>query len=284
MKLILPALFAFVMLFSCTVRRYVYTPATANLLTPGQKGNAKVAVNYSSSSSSDILPSTNDKSEGVDLQAAYAITDKIALRAELYTKSEKNSGTATDFFGNDITEYQNNYRKNGFELSGGLYQIGKGEAGVSLQLFAGIGGGKFSLNERDITSANIYYHRMNYFKGFFQPSVRIAASKYVSITLGSRLSVINFNHIKTDIPDIDKEALGYIGTANSVFTDVFTHFEFGFKGLEPVKFQFQIGASKLNTRFAVPDYPYVNNERYDHNNLWLAAGIVADVNMLFGKK
>ena len=266
-----------ILLASCYANKYVYTPSTANLLTPTKKGNVQVAVNYSSAASSFNGLREGQHSNGLDLQTAAAVSNKIAVKADYYTKKENSYFKKID---SSTLENYVSYKKSGFEISGGFYNISKNNNKTNLQLFAGFGTGKLFLNEtkRENLPVN-YYHQMQYNKFYLQPSLSINDPNF-SIGVATRFSLVFYKNIETNIPYIKEESLGYIDSKPSFFGDLIVHSQFGFKGLNIFKFQIQAGIYKLFTQ----DFAARNSLldiKYHFNNKWIALGVITDMSKIF---
>lgn len=282
MKIYLPApviLICIITFSACTPSKYVYTPATANLLFLENKNDLKAAVNFVKSGNIIGLSGDIRQSHGIDIQGAYAVNEKAAIKLTAYTKQESNES---------VFAYQNqppnkvNYKKQGMEISGGLYNFSGKKAKDRFQLFAGAGGGKFSLNENRFngnTNDN-YYHNMNYFKAFIQPTLSLKSSPNYKVTLATAVSLIKYSGIRTNYKDLADEPLGYIDTKPSIFIDFVLQNEFGFRGLKGIKFQWQAGVTNLLTAFPVPGTMAFYNYKYDYNKVWLAVGVVANFKTL----
>ncbi len=290
-SLFYPATFiSFLFFHSCTVPKTVYSPPTANLLRPDAKGNAGVAVNYSTTA--PLFPSKTVTSGGIDLQTTYGISNKIALRADLYYKKESDKRDNPDSL--YILDYKNKYQRQGFDISAGFYRLGNKKSTVSFQLFAGIGLGKFKLEQTIYRADDVYYsatpgsyyHNMSYFKGFVQPSLVVKPGDLIALSFATRLSLISFSHIKTDLLFLEREPLGSVSQKSSFFSDFIFQTDFGFPKLRGIRFQGQTGITKLNTTFksSDPSTEYFSDAKYKYNRFWLALGVVADVNKLFSKK
>ncbi len=264
---------------SCTANKYIYSPATANLLTPTKKGNAQAAFNYSSAASSFNGFREEQHSNGIDIQTAFAFNNKMAIKADYYSKKE--NSIFKRFDSNSIENYIS-YKKSGVEISIGFYNM-KPNNKPNFQVFAGLGTGKFYLNETvQRGNAVNYFHEMNYNKIFIQPSIIFKDNENFSLSMATRLNTIFYKNLQSNMPDIKTQVLGYIDKKPSFFGDIIIHSQFGFKGLNVVKFQIQTGISKLFTKdFYSGDI--FREVKYPFNNKWLAIGVITDINKIFKK-
>jgi hypothetical protein len=271
-----------IFLNACNANKYVYSPSTANLLKLEEKNDVKVAVNYSTVGSLAIVGTQNKHSNGIDVQTAYAVNNKIAIKLDAYSKSENNQ------FGyvNDLIKQKITYQKKGIELSGGYYNLKQNDNITSFQTFFGIALGKSSFKEINNGTVIVknYFYDINFNKFFVQPAVNFKVSDNYNITFGTKFSLVSYTNKKTNYPDLSKEALGYIETKPSFFWDFIVQNEFGFKGLNGIHFQTQIGTTTLSSNFYIPNATESYRSKYEYNNVWFMIGAVADVRKLLNKK
>jgi hypothetical protein len=275
-------LLPFIALNACNANKYVYSPSTANLLKLEEKNDVKVAVNYSTVGSLTPNSSQNKHSNGIDVQSAYAVNNKIALKFDAYSKSENNqSGLINDVIRQKIT-----YQKRGIELSGGYYNLKQKDNITSFQALFGMALGKSSFKEINNGTVIVknYFYDINFNKFFIQPAVNFKVSNNYTITLATKFSLVSYYNAKTNYPDLSKEALGYIETKPSFFWDFIVQNEFGFKGLNGIHFQTQIGSTTLSSNFNIPNATETYKSKYEYNNVWFMIGAVADIRKLLNKK
>ena len=268
-----------VILSACTAPKYVYTPATANLLLLEKKNDLKAAVNFAQAGTILGLNGDSRQSRGVDVQGAYAVSEKAGVKFSAYKKKEYNEA---NFSYQNQPKNKVNYKKQGIEISGGFYNFSGKQADAKFQLFAGAGTGKFLLSENrfnGFTNDN-FYHDMNYFKAFIQPALAVKASNNYHVMLATAISLIKYYNVRTNFTDISDKPLGFIESKPSIFIDFILQNEFSFKSLKGINFQWQAGVTDLITRFSVPGTSGFNNDKYDHNKTWLALGIIADIRAL----
>ena len=267
---------------ACTTAKYVYTPATANLLLLEKKNDIKAAVNYVQAGTILGLNNGSRESHGADIQGAYAINDKIGVKVSAYTKKEYNEA---DFsYANDPKDMVN-YKKNGIEISGGLYDFSGKKAKNRFHLFGGAGTGRFSFSENRFNgiTRDLYHHNMSYLKLFLQPALILNATGRYTVTLSTVPSLVKYYNVRTNYTDLSDEPLGYIETKPSIFVDFVLQNEFSFNGLRGFSFQWQAGLTDLLTRFPTSPSSGFSNEKYDYNKGWLAVGIIANFNTLLSK-
>ncbi len=282
-------LFAFAILFilsasSCVLRKNVYSPTSINVLQADEKNDVKVALNYSTAGQFLFFNSERRSSNGIDLQTLFAVTPRMALKLDGYSKGERNS--RNNFLDSTDVNSFIDYRKRNIELSAGIYNFSKDKKYSIFQLYGGIGLGTTSFN--GVFDATNSLQKNNYsaefIKYFIQPSVSIRGGSNYTFTIGSRLNLLNFKNIETDYPDIENEILGYIDNKPSFFMDLMINNEFGFKSLSGIKFQTQLGSTLLFTQFTDLSSSLAYRGQYDYNSIWFNLGAIADLNTLFKKK
>lgn len=271
-----------ILLSACTANKYVYSPVTANLLQLEEKKDVKLAANYSAAGDLSGGGTQNQTRNGLDIQSAFAVSDKIALKLDGFYKWESNESTNN---GTNSEMININYKKRGVELSGGYYNLSDKKMISKFSLYLGLGLGKLDLRELNvnISSAN-YFHSMSYAKLFFQPSFSIRVNKNYTTTLAVKLSSLKYYNIKTDYPDLSQEPLGFIDKKLSYFGDFIFQNEFGFSKLKGFRFQTQLGVTKLYTRFPSTSNSLFRINHYDYNNGWFMIGVIADMKKILLKK
>jgi hypothetical protein len=87
-------LFLVIAFTSCASQKFIYSPASANLLQLDTAKDIKVALNYATAGSLSI-GSGKQTNNGLDVQTAYAINDKIAIKLDGFSKWESNVSSNT---------------------------------------------------------------------------------------------------------------------------------------------------------------------------------------------
>lgn len=273
-NLILLVLISAVLISSCTVvDRYAFSPATANLLQAEHKNDVKISGNYSSAGKFTALKGEHRKSNGFDGQGLYAVSNKVALGAAAYKKWEENKST----YQNIPSGYR--YQKSGTEFSAGVYNFSKTEERSSFQLFGGVGFGKGSIKGFYTDSTGyMEFHNSRYNKYFLQPTFSLKAGERSFIVLATRLNIIHFHTIESNLLDPERDGLNFLGQKNSMFQDFILNETFYLKNPAGLGFQLQQGITGLYTHF---NDDAILRTNYQYNNLWFSAGIVWDINKAF---
>ncbi len=111
-----------------------------------------------------------------------------------------------------------------------------------------------------------------------QPTLSIKAGERSLIVLATRLNIVHFHNIESNMQDPERDGLIFLGQKNSVFQDFILNETFSFKNAHGLGLQFQQGITGLYTRFN--DLSTINTN-YQYNNLWFSAGIVWDSSKAF---
>ena len=271
---------SWVLLFiSCTAAKYAYTPSTANLLQLEGKNDFKAAMNFATAASS-TGGEAKKSSTGIDIQTAYAVNERIVVKADGYSKGEQNRTAVNQ---NGLPDESIKYKKQGIEMSIGCNNFSKNKKRTAFQVFGGMGTGKFSFTGKYNDGNPDNHHSMNYFKVFLQPSYTIFVSKTYDMSFGVKLNRLNFSKVTTDYSDILTEPLGFIDSKPNFFIDVVMQHQFGFSKLPALDFQVQLGITSLATSFSSPQNTFTK-EKYDYNNSWFAVGVIFNTGKMAEKK
>jgi hypothetical protein len=265
------------LLSSCYTPRYVYSPSAHNVPVLVKKGDNKVAVNYSFGFASLVKKTnvaTQAKASGIDIQTAYAFSNKWAGQFNYMYRGERNAG---DFDSNSIDSTVIKYKRNLTELGLGYFtRIGK-DSIVLFQLFGGVGIGKANFTDNGRDRNMIFrsrYHNMNITKVFIQPALMVRSGKNFAASLSSRHSIIFFRKISTNYnaTELNNYKLDSLTYRPRVFWEPAIINTFGFKEMPGVQFEFQMGFAFLMSRQFV-----------DYRSSNISAGLLFDLPKLFTK-
>ncbi len=268
-------IFLLFILNSCYTPRYVYSPTAHNVPVLIKKGDSKLAFNYSINFADNTVKenvSTTGKARGYDLQAAYAFTNHWAGQLNYFNRNERNAG---DFDNNILDSTVINYKRNLTEIGAGYFHALNENKQAMVQIFGGIGFGKFSFTDNGRDQNNVYrnrFHNMNITKLFIQPAFTVRSKRNFAASLSSRHSIIFFRNIKTDYStiELDNYKLDSLNINPRVFWEPSVVNSFGYKKLPGVKFEFQLGMAFLMSRRFV-----------DYRTFNFSAGLLFDLPKLF---
>jgi hypothetical protein len=193
-----PALLVIVIFFcySCTAPRYIYSPSPPNNPYLKEKGESKLAVYYSSGG--DDNKRTGHKNNGIDLQAAYAVSNNWALTAGFFERKEKDiySPGRYNFFDSSVLDYKRRIT----DFGGGYFISLDKRKSVFFNVYSGVGFGKFSFTDFGVDKSGFNYkrfHNSTITKWFIQPSINSFVGNYFRASFIAKFSFIHYGNIST---------------------------------------------------------------------------------------
>jgi hypothetical protein len=237
-------------LASCYTPRYVYSPSAHNVPVFTNKGDSKLAINYSVNPAANAVKDSvpvRAKARGYDLQAAYAFAKHWAVQLNYYNRTERNAG---DFDSGVRDSVVINYKRNLTEAGIGYFHALDNNKLSVFQIYAGIGMGKFSFTDNGKDQNRVLrsrYHQMNVTKLFIQPAFTVGNRNRFAASFSSRWSVIYFSNIKTNYTatELDNYKLDSLNYGPRVFWEPSVVNTFGFKKLPGLQLEFQAGFAFL---------------------------------------
>ena len=274
---LLPVAYCIFAATSCYTPRYIYSPAAQNVPILVNKGDSKLAFNYSTNFSKKNASEgivKDNRSAGIDLHGAYAISNKFAVLANYYHRTEKNNG---DFSAGNLDSSVINYTRNLTEFGFGYYRKLMRNQQVIFQVFAGVGFGRFSFTDIGRDQNNVFhnnFHDAGITKVFLQPSFTVR-NKNIAASLSSRFSLVYFRDIKTDYTATERNnyKLDSLNYRPRLFWEPAIVNTFGFKKLPGLQLEFQAGLSLLQSRLFI-----------DYRSFNFSAGVLFDVPKLLKGK
>jgi hypothetical protein len=232
-----------------------------------KKGDSKVGAVYSTNITGEQKKNgvtIDNRSRGIDAQAAWAISDNWAVQASHFYRWEKSTG------GSDSLTLK--YQRNLTELGIGYYMPVNENKNIFFQFFVGAGLGKFSFTDKDKFGYN--FHEANITKIYLQPAMLFRSKGSFTNSISVRGSIINYRNIKTSYSTSQLEdfKLDNLTNRSKLFIEPAYTGSFGFKNLPAVRLEFQAGLSFLVARNLV-DYRVFN----------FSAGTWLDLGSLFRK-
>lgn len=245
-------LIVLVVAVSCSTPRYAYSPSAHNVPVLTKKGDSKIGAVYSTNFTGEEKRNgelVDNRSRGVDVHGAVAVTDHFAVQANYFYRWEKTTG------GSDTATIR--YNRNLAELGIGYYLPMNEKKNVLFQLFGGAGLGKFRFTDNSIYGYN--FHEANITKIYLQPAFIFRSKGSFSSSVSLRSSILQYHNIKTNyaasqLSDYNLDSLS--NRAKVFFEPAFTG-SFGFKNLPGLRVEFQGGLSFLASRRYF-DYRIVN--------------------------
>ncbi len=242
MKKILIIIFVSSALASCYSPRYVYSPPTQNIPILKEKNDVEVVAFYAGSL--NMASSNKNYNRGMDLHAAYAVSDHFALMVNENGRWERNGNS--DFHPKDSSSLS--YKRNFTEIAGGYYsRIGQNNK-TFFQIFGGAAFGKSTILDNAILSGIPVdkFHKSNVTKIFIQPAFIGNFTDNFSLSFSSRFTRVGFSHIQTDYTaeEVHRYKLDSLSNFKIFFFEPAMNITFGFPDV-PVKFRFQSTFSTL---------------------------------------
>ncbi len=241
-----------IIIASCNTPRYVYSPSAHNVPVLTKKGDSKLGAFYSTNFSGEREIDgqwIDERTRGVDVHGAVAISDHFAIQANYFYRWEKTTG------GNDSATLR--FNRNLGEVGIGYYLPMTPKKNVIFQLFGGGGIGKFSFSDNSVNGYN--FHDADITKLYIQPAFIFRSNGSFSSSISLRSSILQFRNIKTSysynqLVDYNLDSLNR--RAKWFFEPAFTG-SFGFKGVPGFRIEFQWGLSLLASRKYI-DYRMMN--------------------------
>ncbi len=287
-RIILLSTISIFCLSSCLVTpRYLQAPNSTNLIQIDKKNDIKAAVSYAKTGHGDFAGAgTKQRSNGLDIQTAYGVTNKFAIKLDAFGKWEHDKDLTQK---NAIDNYHIAYKRKGAELSIGYYKSFGKKNNFNFNIYAGVGIGNnyFSGFFRNDSMINRTYSA-NHNKWFVVPSVTLIAHKNYSLLFAFKFSVLKFNNINTDDKEMQKSIYKNLAKKNSSFGDFVMDNQFGFNEIKGIKFHIMYGSTELFTYFPESDTNVngssYNSDQYLNNNYFGSIGVIADMKTLLNKK
>lgn len=237
---------------ACNTPRYIYSPSAHNVPVLTKKGDSKIGAVYSTNFGGEEKRDgelIDNRSRGVDVHGAVAITDHFAIQGSYFYRWEKTTGGA------DTSTIR--YNRNLAELGIGYYIPMNNKKNVIFQLFGGAGIGKFSFTDNSIYGYN--FHEANITKIYLQPAFLFRSKGSFTSSVSLRSSILQYRNIKTNytFSELSDYSLDSLNNRAKVFFEPAFTGSFGFKNFPGFRVEFQGGLSFLASRKYV-DYHMIN--------------------------
>ncbi len=259
---VLGFLSAMLIFSACYTPRFANSPTAHNIPVLAEKNDSKFSVNYSTNADAR---STEDKysrnrSNGFDIQGAYAITKSIGVQAAYFSRYERTHGGGNDddFFDSSVIKYNRNL----FEFGAGYFTPVDEKGKMLFQVFAGLGFGKFNFTDNGRDKSQLPYHRFHnadVTKYYLEPSLTFRSKETFAASLSARFSFVRFRNVQTNYKQAEKETykLDSINRYTSVFFEPAFVNSYGFNKLPGLRIEYQLGLSLIMSR-NIMDYRRFN--------------------------
>lgn len=189
----LPFIIALIIIInSCTANRYIYAPSAPMIPYFNEKHDSKASAFYSGSGDGNIT----NKSEGLDLQGAYAIGNNWALTGAYFYRNELSIERLKSVFDSSNVHYNRNIS----EFGGGYFLPLNPQKTITVNVYAAFGGGKFNSNETGTKGGSPYsrYYNVNITKWYVQPSIHFMPGKYFRFAFFFKPTFVHYGRFTTD--------------------------------------------------------------------------------------
>jgi hypothetical protein len=234
---------------SCRSYRHVYSPAPANNPFFANKGDSKLTILYSGGDG-NTGNGMRDKNEGIDIQAAYALGKEFAITSSYFFRKERDL-YPEDYYDTSTVSYKRRLTDAGI----GWFKALDRRKKITFNLYAGLGFGKFSINDKGLDNnfaPYSRYHTADISKWYLQQSFNFIPSSTFSIGFVGRFSFIRFSDINTNY-DSDELQYFYLDRVNKRTFSVFEpsmNLQFGFKEVKWLRAEAALGfAANWSTNF-----------------------------------
>jgi hypothetical protein len=192
LTLVIPA----ILLISCSTPRYIYAPAPPIAAYFNKKGDAKLSGYFSGGPHDGA-----GHNRGLDVQAAYALTNHVALTSTYFLRREH------DIRGADVK-----YKRNIIDFGAGAFTVLDKHNTVYGAFYSGIGFGKFNIEDYDPRRQTLPHQRMHNSsvrKIYMQPSLNFRSGKNFRMMLALRASFVHYGDINTSYTESEIYSFGF---------------------------------------------------------------------------
>lgn len=261
MKLLLAAPIVFVF-SACYTPRFANSPTAHNVPVMVDKNDSKLSFNYSTNADTRSTGDkySRNKSNGFDIQGAYAITKSIAVQGSYFSRNERTQGDGVEdeFFDSSVI----NYKRNLVEFGAGYFTPIDQKGKILFQVFGGVGFGRFTFTDNGKEKSQQLYsrfHNANITKYYLEPAITFRNKETFAASLSTRFSFVKFRNVQTNYSQPEKEfyKLDSINRFTSVFFEPAFVNSYGFNKLPGLRLEYQLGLSLLMSR-NIMDYRRFN--------------------------
>ena len=203
------------LLSSCESPRYIYAVTPQNLPSLKKKGDFQADAFYSTNGTTSYVDDTESShySNGIDGNAAVAITNHLAITGSLGYRWEKNQYDGYyDGISNLSAAGVKYYRMN-WEVGTGYYSSIHRQDKVFFQIFGGVGTGRYSIDDKGFlydpntgsSASYTRFHNSNVFRFYLHPAVHFYFNEYFSMAVAGKMTNIHYSDIRTDYSLVEQQ-------------------------------------------------------------------------------
>ena len=247
MRLIFLATLIVITGFSCSRARYIYNSPAANISYLQQKGDNKLTAYYSYGRSLSDFSSLEQKNNGFDIQAAYAVTNNWLLNASIYNRKEQDAfNSAFNIFDTSTITYKRHL----LEIGTGIYVPLNPRKTITIDLIGNIAFGKFYFDDLGKVGGNNYsrYFGNNITKYALQSGINVMPSDYIRASFAFKFNIVHYGNSNTNYSNAELNGLvlNEIGNNYINFLEPTFNIEFGTPQIDWLKLSFS-GSSTTKT-------------------------------------
>ncbi len=191
-----------VALTSCRTPRFIYSPAPPNNPYFREKGESKLAAYYSTAASENDLQ--DEYNDGLDLQAAYAVSDHWAFTADYFKRNEKDvfSNYNRNFFDSSIIRYDRHL----VNFGTGYFMPITNDKKIMFNIYGGLGFGKYSFTDNGFDNGVNYsrYYNGDISKWYLQSSINFFVKNFRTGLIG-KVSAVHYGDVLTSYSPAELE-------------------------------------------------------------------------------
>jgi len=267
---------------SCESPRYVYSPNAHNIPSFKKQGDTKLSGSFSANfdALSDEDQYSRNRSNGLDVQAAVAVTNHLALQSNYYSRWERShQNDAYYAFDSTTVEVHREMIEGGL----GYFTAIDRKQRNSFALYGGVGFGKMDLKDDGFDqNTSSRYHRFyqaDLLKLYLEPSLTFRAGEVFTLSVATRFSSIRFKKINSNYSWNEKLnlKLDSLDRYSWYFFEPVIINSFGFKKAPGFRIEYQFGFSLLLSE----------NDAFNYHPFNFSVGLVFDIPKLIrgaGKK
>ncbi|WP_153799845.1 hypothetical protein [Foetidibacter luteolus] len=237
---------------SCHTPRNIYSPSVPNNPYFRQAGDSKLSVLYSGNNNGDQY-----LNYGLDVQAAYAPINRLALTFSHYGRTERDVYPVK--LNNIFDSSDVRYKRKLTEFGAGFFSPVIPGSVITYNIYGGYGFGNFSINDNGMVDSADYNrtYRSNMRKWYLQPGINLIFSRYFRLGLVYRVAWVKYSGINSTYTDRELSyfSLDKIANRTLTFKDFTFNTQFGFPKITWMKLDLGV------TFCGAPrgDYPEIRN-------------------------
>ncbi|NCU04086.1 MAG: hypothetical protein GXC73_08885 [Chitinophagaceae bacterium] len=227
------------LLSSCTLFRFAYSPTIQQIPAFKEKNESRVVASVAST----LVGTENSYS----LQGAYAVSDHFALTAA-WNGSLRSQDELTTSSGNNTNTEVVKYNRSSAEFGAGIFYPISKDKQVFFELYGGYGFGTNDITDNIISnSGSTGFHNSKTNRFYFQPSISFHPGNNFTITPALRFTSIGYTGIKTNYDNNELESYQLLDIARKrlLFVEPALMTSFGFESAPWFRIQAQINGSML---------------------------------------